>query len=481
VTALDFRSVPLSKDELAARLSAYLRHAVDHGYSVKPAALAQRCKGFYPDLSAAIRQLAADLEYEDSDWRKWRVERLQQWIEISDTLGALFDAGDDGGDDDMWERDAPDEVFAEAPRLATLVVRESIHPLPRVSANRRRALSERSDDLPSIADRGELARLLEVSLDEFEEAFRAPYRLSVMRKASGHARLLEIPPPLLLVLQRRLLRRILDRVRVHECAHGFVRGRGVRTHAAVHAGRAMVIRMDLKDFFPSTGGARIFLLFRGLGYNVDVANHLTRLCVTQRSWWQLQNALRSESHDSLRALNEKFGVNHLPQGAPTSPTLANLCAFTLDQRLSAFAETFGATYTRYADDLVFSGDARFATRYRNFVATARTIIAEEGWQINAEKFRAMRQSARQSFTGVVVNERPNIARHDYDALKARVHRFVSALAGNSREQSTQQRQQLLGQIAWLAQFNASRANKLREKLNAACTAHGMFAKSESTS
>jgi RNA-directed DNA polymerase len=211
-----------------------------------------------------------------------------------------------------------------------------------------------------------------------------------------------------------------------------------------------------------------------LGYNVDVASLLTRLCVTQLSWQQLQKVLRGRSYDALRALNETFGVNHLPQGAPSSPALANLCAFTLDQRLLAFAETFDATYTRYADDLVFSGDAKFAERYRSFVATARTIIADEGWHINAEKFRAMRNSARQSFTGVVVNERPNIARLDYDTLKARVHRFVVALASISREQGIPQRQQLLGQIAWLAQFNAPRANKLREKLDAACTAHCLF-------
>ncbi len=465
---MDFRYVSLSQEELATRLSAYFRHAVDHGYSVKPIALAQRCKRFYPDLGGTVRRLAADLENEETDWRAWRAERLHQWIVASDALAALFDFEDD---DDEWLEDVLDESL-DAPR--GVAVRESIHPLPSVSADRREALHERTDALPRISNRAALAYLLEVSIDEFEEAFRAPYRLSVTRKANGHARLLEIPPPLLCVLQRRLLRRVLDRVRVHECAHGFVRGRGVRTHAAVHVGRAMVIRIDLKDFFPSTSGARVFLLFRGLGYNVEAANLLTRLCVTQLSWQQLQKALRSQSHDALRTFNETFGVNHLPQGAPSSPALANLCAFTLDQRLRAFAKTFEASYTRYADDLVFSGDAKFAERYRSFVATARTIIADEGWHINAEKFRAMRSSARQSFTGVVVNTHPNIARRDYDALKAQVHRFVSTLEGTSRELCTQQRQQLIGQIAWLAQFNASRADKLRERLNAACAVHGLF-------
>jgi RNA-directed DNA polymerase len=467
---LDFRYLSLSQEELAARLSAYFRHAVDHGYSVKPTALAQRCKRFYPDLGGTVRRLAVDLKYEETDWRAWRAARLHEWIAASDALAALFDVEDD---DDAWLENSLDESLG-APRRAVIAVRESIHPLPIVSVDRREALRTRTDALPSIANRAELALLLEASIDEFEEAFRAPYRLSVTRKANGRARLLEIPPPLLRVLQRRLLRRVLDRVHVHECAHGFVHGRGVRSHAAAHVGRAMVIRMDLKDFFPSTSGARVFLLFRGLGYNVNVANLLTQLCVTQLSWQQLQKMLRGQSHDTLRAFNETFGVNHLPQGAPSSPTLANLCAFTLDQRLRAFAETFNVTYTRYADDLIFSGDAKFAERYRGFVATARTLIADEGWHINAEKFRVMRNSARQSFAGVVVNERPNIARRDYDALKARVHRFVGALAGISRAQGIQQRQQLLGQIAWLAQFNAPRANKLREKLNAACTAHCLF-------
>jgi RNA-directed DNA polymerase len=467
---LDFRYVSLSQEELATRLSAYFRHAADHGYSVKPIALAQRCKRFYPDLGGAVRHLAADLENEETDWRAWHAARLHEWIAASDALAALFDVEDD---DDAWLENSLDESLG-APRRAVIAVRESIHPLPIVSVDRREALRTRTDALPSIANRAELALLLEASIDEFEEAFRAPYRLSVTRKANGRARLLEIPPPLLRVLQRRLLRRVLDRVHVHECAHGFVHGRGVRSHAAAHVGRAMVIRMDLKDFFPSTSGARVFLLFRGLGYNVNVANLLTQLCVTQLSWQQLQKMLRGQSHDTLRAFNETFGVNHLPQGAPSSPTLANLCAFTLDQRLRAFAETFNVTYTRYADDLVFSGDAKFVKRYRSFVATARALIADEGWHINTEKFRAMRNSARQSFTGVVVNERPNIARRDYDALKARVHRFVNSLEGKSRGLCTEQRQQLLGRIAWLAQFNPSRADKLRERLNTTCAAHGLF-------
>ena len=200
---MDFRYVSLSPEELATRLSAYLHHAMDHGYSVKPIALAQRCKRFYPDLGGTVRRLAAYLENEETDWRAWHAERLHQWLVASDTLAALFALEDD---DDEWSDDVLDESL-DAPRQVAIAVRESIHPLPSVSRDRREALHERADALPSISNRAALAQLLEVSIDELEEAFLTPYHLMVTCKANGDARLLEIPSPLLRVLQRRLLRR----------------------------------------------------------------------------------------------------------------------------------------------------------------------------------------------------------------------------------------------------------------------------------
>jgi RNA-directed DNA polymerase len=304
--------------------------------------------------------------------------------------------------------------------------------------------------------------LLDVSREELDSALtHSRYRLRGVHKSRGGIRLIEIPSEALRVLQRRLLHRLLDHVPVHEATHGFVRDRSVHTHAAPHVGREIVIRLDLTDFFPAISGARVFLVFRSLGYNVRVSNALTALCVAQQTRRTLRESLRGMAMAAdVNALLPRFGAMHLPQGAPTSPALANLCACMLDKRLDAWATGFGATYTRYADDLVFSGNSALAKSWRAFIATARVIIAEEGWELNVHKTRVMRRSVRQCFTGLVVNARVNVARDEYDALKASVHRFCKVPQPD--ELST-----LLGRIAWLGQAHPGRAQKLRAKLFAA--------------
>ena len=111
------------------------------------------------------------------------------------------------------------------------------------------------------------------------------------------------------------------------------------------------------------------------------------------------------------------------------------------------------------------GDAAFAARYREFIITARAIISAEGWRLNTQKTRVMRASVRQSFTGLVVNERLNVPRDAFDRLKAWVHRFATrehASIGTTDECAV-----LLGQVAWLAQSHPARAAKLRAKVEAA--------------
>ena len=88
---------------------------------------------------------------------------------------------------------------------------------------------------------------------------------------------------------------------------------------------------------------------------------------------------------------------HLPQGAPTSPALANLCAFRLDRRLSGLAEAAGARYTRYADDLAFSGDVPFGRMAERFSVQVAAIVAEEGFSVAARKKAEPNESVLQLF------------------------------------------------------------------------------------
>jgi hypothetical protein len=160
---------------------------------------------------------------------------------------------------------------------------------------------------------------------------------------------------------------------------------------------------------------------------------------------------------------------HLPQGAPSSPALANLCVLRLDRRLAGYADGCAARYTRYADDLVFSVPPGHADRLRpeRLIAAVAAIAADEGLRVQPDKTRVQRAHQRQLVTGIVVNARPNLARQDFDELKAVLHNAVRfGPASQNRDQHLDFRAHLLGRIGWLQQLNPDRAARLRRSFDA---------------
>jgi hypothetical protein len=281
------------------------------------------------------------------------------------------------------------------------------------------------------------------------------YRYAFVAKRSGATRLIEAPKPHLKAIQRRILREILSPVPVHDCAKGFIPGRSCLGGAQIHAGEAIVMTLDLSRFFPSIGLPRIHGLFRKLGYPWGVARALTGLCTTVTPKAVLAQLGNPDDY-------EIYGRPHLPQGAPSSPALANLATWTLDRRLHGLARAAGANYTRYADDLAFSGDTDFAGRTDRFRRAVETIVEEEGFRLNAAKTRVMPRSARQTVTGIVVNAHCNVRRTEFDALKATL--FNCARHGpdsQNRAGVPDFRRHLDGRIAWVEQVNPPRGAKLR--------------------
>lgn len=333
--------------------------------------------------------------------------------------------------------------------------------------------------VPPIQTLGELAAWLRLTPSELEWiadlkgicARRLDPRLShywyrTLEKSSGHIRLIEAPKPRLRQIQRAILDSILDQIPAHPSVHGFVRGRSIKTFATPHAGRRVVLRMDLEDFFPTISGARVQALFRTAGYPETVADLLAGLCTNSapRAVWKdalLQKSRSGEFHE----IRDLYRRPHLPQGAPTSPALANLCFYRADCRLHGLAQSAGATYTRYADDLAFSGGEDFERCVERFSIHVAAILLEDGFRVNHRKTRIMRSGVRQYLAGMVVNQRVNIVRTDFDELKAILTNCVRfGPASQNRAARSNFLAHLNGRVGFVESINPQKGARLRRLL-----------------
>ena len=287
-------------------------------------------------------------------------------------------------------------------------------------------------NVPLLRTVGELADWLQLTVRELEwftdnrhwesradcEKLRH-YRYQWVGSGAGRVRLIEAPKPRLKGIQRKLLHAILSGIPPHPDTHGFRPGRSIRSYVADHCGQTVLFKMDLRNFFPSITVSRIVGLFMLAGYPQAVAYQLAGLSCNTPPLAVLEACPLPGiwGHEA----RELYRQPHLPQGAPTSPYLANLCAYRLDCRLAGLAMSAGAIYTRYADDLLFSGGIEFLKGIKRFHVYAASIILEEGFQVNTRKTRCMRRGVRQHAAGIVLNEHPNIRRDELDTLKAILH------------------------------------------------------------
>jgi len=346
---------------------------------------------------------------------------------------------------------------------------QAMVPLPRVVRwePRPTELAWPRSPVVDLPDQSAVARLLDVDAGELawfadarglERTAAGPlrhYRWHVLARPHG-VRLLAAPKPRLKEVQRRLLRHVLARVPVHDAAHGCVPGRSVRTAVAPHTGSAVVLRMDLAAFFAGISAARVHGLLLGpAGLPEPVAYVLTSLMTTvvpAQVWQQVPAPAAVEALARHRRLGRQLAVPHVPQGAPTSPALANLVCFRLDRRLAALAASSGAAYTRYVDDLTFSGDLVGRPRFAELVTA---IVADEGFRVNEAKTSATSAARRQSVLGAVVNVRPTLPRRDRDALRALLHNCAThGWAGQTRGRDPATfRDHVLGRVAWAASLD----------------------------
>ncbi len=231
-------------------------------------------------------------------------------------------------------------------------------------------------NLPVIFDLRHLALLIGIEPSDLGKILYLSdiylYRKTTIPKKSGGERNLLIPSISLKYIQSWILNNILYNIPISQEANGFCKGKSIVSNAEKHLGKECLVNIDIKDFFPTISIKQVFRIFIYYGYTKELSYILAKLCTFE---------------------------GRLPQGSPASPYISNIVSLKLDKRLSKLSVKYNADYSRYADDITFSGPKNL----KNILPIAEKIINEEGFIINESKTRISYRHQRQSVTGLIVN------------------------------------------------------------------------------
>jgi retron-type reverse transcriptase len=254
-----------------------------------------------------------------------------------------------------------------------------------------------SRGFPPIFDFEHLSSLTGINRIELAQILETPeiyYRSFSISKRSGGERLILAPFPVLLTIQKWIKKNIVDHIPLSDAAHGFVKRRSIITFAKEHTGQSSLLHLDIRNFFPSITSKTIYGIFRQIGYPPNISLYLSKLC----------------SYNG-----------HLPQGAPTSPGLSNIVSIHFDRRLLKLAESNKITYSRYADNLVFSGP------YVAFslISTIEKILGAYGFSLNFEKTYLSTGKRKRIIVGISVSDLEiKLPRDTKRAIRQEVHYLI---------------------------------------------------------
>lgn len=310
--------------------------------------------------------------------------------------------------------------------------------------------------LPIFEDITQLSNTMGISLSELRfltfnrQVSKVNHykRFNVMKKTGG-VREISAPMPRLKRCQYWLKANVLDKVNLHDSAHGFIAARSIMSNAMPHVGQSIVINMDLENFFPTITYPRVKGMFQKLGYSEEISIIMALLSTEPKC-------------DEVNIDGETFFIAQaqrtLPQGAPTSPSIANIICRKLDRRLTDCATKLGFNYTRYADDLTFSVRENDSERVQKLLWRVKSIILDEGFIIHPKKTKVMRAHQQQEVTGIVVNEKPNLPRKKSKQLRATLFQIEKdGFEGKHWQDSDDLLRSLIGFVNYYQMINPEKA------------------------
>lgn len=257
-----------------------------------------------------------------------------------------------------------------------------------------------NQSLPIILDVEHLRRLIGVPKNNFYKIVFSPKyqynRQSIFKKNNIEKRQLLIPSENLKKIQRWILDNILYKKNCLGVVHGFIPNRSITTNAELHVGKSYILKLDIKDFFPSITQKKVYKLFHSLGYTKKISSVLSIICTYNGSYYK---------------------TPVLPQGAPTSPYISNLVCHSMDLSILKLCEENGIDYSRYADDMTFSGDVIQDNIIKRIIA----IVNYNGFEIKNEKTKKICKQKKQTVTGITVNQKLNPNKLLQKELRQHIH------------------------------------------------------------
>lgn len=284
--------------------------------------------------------------------------------------------------------------------------------------------------LPSIQtidDFSQITHISKYTIYQLSKHSDKYYKTYTIPKKSGKFRTICQPCKNLKGLQSWLLVNILNRLKVSNSCKGFEKGSSTADNAAPHKGANILLTIDLQDFFPTVKREQVYNIFKAIGYNNTIATILTNICTFD-------------------------GV--LPQGSPCSPKLANLATWALDMRIQGYVGKRGINYTRYADDLSFSG--LNPDKVVKIIPMIKSIVEDENFKINPDKTRIAGSARAKKVTGLVIsNDTFGIGKQKYKELRAKIHYLtIEKEQGNTRLLN-----EVRGWLAYLKSVDEKRRRK----------------------
>lgn len=297
------------------------------------------------------------------------------------------------------------------------------------------------DNLGDLAEATRLSKVLLYRLSKYQERHYFFYGIP---KPSGGVREISQPNTDLKAVQAWILRNILDHLTVHSASKGFEKNTNIKDNAMPHVGSLILLCADITDFFTNVKANKVWTLFRSIGYSKYMSSVLTRLCTVK---------------------------NSLPQGSPTSPKLANLCCYRMDHRFSTYSGGKGIIYTRYADDITFSGFSY--NRVANTLPILQQILKSEGFSLNKRKTRIMGPSKQRKVTGLVLSsDSCGIGRQKMRIARAKIHRLCYKVYDDTLDGEIQS---LRGLLSYIMDVDNPRYKKLVTYIRNCGEKHSGFA------